>query len=80
MANPRLQNTFSISLTDVGRVLEAQGNLADALNHYRYALAIRKILNGEYPRNTTAKYNLAESFDKVGDVLLKQGGRINILP
>ena len=60
-------------LYKVGDVLEAQGNLPEALKYYRDSLAIFDRLAKADPGNAGWQRNLSVSYNKVGDVLEAQG-------
>jgi hypothetical protein len=54
-------------------VLEAQGNLAEALKSYQDGLAIRDRLVKSDPDNAGWQRDLSVFYDTLGDVLVAQG-------
>src|SRR6516225_5578856 len=78
-SNAGWQRNLSVSYNqvvrygNVGSVLQAQGNLPDALNAYRDALTIRERLAKTDPGNTGWQSDLASSYNLVGSVLQAQG-------
>src|SRR6516225_796689 len=77
-SNAGWQRNLSVSYNqvvrygNVGSVLQAQGNLPDALNAYRDALTIRERLAKTDPGNTGWQSDLASSYNLVGSVLQAQ--------
>ena len=59
----------------IGDVLEAQGDLAEALKSFREALAIRERLAQADPGNAGWQRDLTVSHDRIGEVLEAQGNR-----
>ena len=70
---PSWQRDLSVSYDNVGDVLEAQGNLAEALKSYQDSLAISERLAKADPSNAGWQRDLSVSYNKVGDVLLDAG-------
>src|SRR5207244_738765 len=67
------QRDLPVAYDEVGDVLVAQGNLAEALQSYRHGLAVREQLVKADPTNAGWQRDLLVSYDKVGDVLVAQG-------
>ena len=68
-----LFRSLSVSHSNVGDVLLAQGNAAGALRKFRASLAIAERLAAQDPTNAEWQRDLSVSHSKVGDVLLAQG-------
>ena len=64
---------LSVSQDKIGNVLLGQGNLSDALESYRQAMAVSERLALSDPSNTGWQRDLSVSFNKIGDVLSGQG-------
>ena len=71
--NAGWQRDLSVSYEQVGDVLMAQGNLAEALKSYQDSLAISDRLAKADPSNAVWQRDLSVSYEKVGDVLVAQG-------
>lgn len=67
------ERDLSVVHSRIGDVLEAQGNLKEALTSYRDGLNARQHLVEYDPDNTQWKRDLSVSFEKIGDVLTAQG-------
>jgi tetratricopeptide (TPR) repeat protein len=63
----------------VGKLLEAQGNQADALKSYQSSLAIRDHLAKLDAANADAQHDLSVSLNSVGDALVAQGNLADAL-
>ena len=63
----------SRSATKIGDVQSAQGQLEQALNAYRRALAIAEQLAARDPSNAAWQRDLSVSYEKIGDVQSAQG-------
>jgi tetratricopeptide (TPR) repeat protein len=63
----------SAALNSIGDVLEAQGNLSEALKSFRDGLAIADRLARASPDNAGPQRELSVSYDRIGDVLVAQG-------
>jgi tetratricopeptide (TPR) repeat protein len=70
---PRGQRELSVSYAKVADVLQAQGNLAEALKSYRDSLATGDRLAKADPTNTDWQSYLSVSYQRVGEVLQAQG-------
>jgi tetratricopeptide (TPR) repeat protein len=70
---PRGQRELSVSYAKVADVLQAQGNLAEALKSYRDSLATGDRLAKADPTNTDWQSYLFVSYQRVGEVLQAQG-------
>jgi tetratricopeptide (TPR) repeat protein len=62
-----------VSYDRVGRVLEAHGNLPEALKAFHDSLAIMERLAKADPNNAGWQRDLAVSYERVGDVLVARG-------
>jgi len=71
--NLTYQRELSVALDEVGNVLLAQGNLAEALTSYHASLAIAERLAKADPGNAGCQRDLSVSYNNVGNVLLAQG-------
>ncbi|MGA7451550.1 MAG: tetratricopeptide repeat protein [Rhodoplanes sp.] len=69
----------SVALNEIGDVLKAQGNLAEALKSFRDGLAIRELLAQADPGNAGWQRDLSVSYNKIGDVLVAQGNLLEAL-
>jgi len=69
--NARWQRELSLSYANVGFVLRAQGNLADALKAYRDSLAVRERLANTDPGNADWQADLARSYGLLAPVYEK---------
>jgi tetratricopeptide (TPR) repeat protein len=67
------ERAISVGLNRHGDVLEAQGNLPEALESFRDGLAIRDRLAKADPGNAGWQRGLSLSYNKIGDVLVTQG-------
>jgi len=72
-ADERWQRDLSVSYNKVGGVLEAQGNLPEALKSYQGSLAIRDRLAKADPGNAGWQYDLGIGNERIGGVLEAQG-------
>ncbi len=64
---------FSISYSNVGYVLRAQGRPGEALKAYRDSLTISERLAKQGPENDDWQREFSMSYSKVGKVLRAQG-------
>jgi tetratricopeptide (TPR) repeat protein len=63
----------SVALSELGDVLQTEGDLAGACNAYAEDLAISRRLAAAHPTNAGARLDLAVALSKTGDVLRAQG-------
>ncbi|MBF0182223.1 MAG: hypothetical protein HQM03_19580 [Magnetococcales bacterium] len=67
------QRNLMVSLSAVSDVLQAQGNLQEALTGYRKAMEITRGLVDQAPGDTDYQRDLSVSHNRIGDVLSAQG-------
>lgn len=72
-SNAGRQRDLSVLYEKVGGVLEAQGQLSEALDAYEQDLTIAKRLAEQDKSNWDRQRDLAISYQKVGDVFRAQG-------
>src|SRR5262249_12814685 len=65
-------HTSSVLSSKMGDVLLAQGDLAEAMKHYRDGLVIMKRIAEADPNNTVWQHDFAVVHERVGDVLMAQ--------
>jgi tetratricopeptide (TPR) repeat protein len=63
----------SVTLNNLGDVLNGQGKLEEALDAYQQSLAIRRNLAEQYKSDAGWQRDLSVSYNRVGDVLSGQG-------
>ena len=78
-SNSTYQSVLAIALDEIGGVLVAQGNLAEALTSFRASLAIRERVAQAEPNNLDWQRNLSVSYQKIGDILVEQGNLADAL-
>jgi tetratricopeptide (TPR) repeat protein len=71
--NTGWRRDVTVSLDNVGDLLQAAGNRDSALAHYQESLAIRRELSAMDPKNTLWQRDLSIGFLKIGNVLLASG-------
>ncbi len=71
--NAGWQRDLSVSWLKIGDVLEAQGNLSEALKAYRDGNAIAERLTRSDPGHAGWQRDLSVSWIRIGDILVSQG-------
>ena len=60
-------------MSDIGTIHTIKGELPQALEYYRKALALRESLSAADPKDARVRYALGTAYERIGDVLQEMG-------